>query len=100
MIKDELAQRIIMMYHGKKYDPNDESNVETQTIENGEYSVSELLKITDFAKTSGDIRNAISGGSVRVDGETITDSKQIISIPGSGILLEMGKKKAKKIFIK
>lgn len=33
IIKDELAQRIIMMYHGKKYDPNDESNIEQQEID-------------------------------------------------------------------
>ena len=100
MIKDELAQRIIMMYHGKKYDPSDISNIETQDIDAGEYTISDLLKISGFATTGGDIRNAISGGSVRVNSEVISDAKQIIDISSNGILLEMGKKKAKRIFVK
>ena len=100
MIKDELAQRIIMMYHGKKYDPSDISNIETQDIDAGEYTISDLLKISGFATTGGDIRNAISGGSVRVNSEVISDAKQIIDISSDGILLEMGKKKAKRIFVK
>lgn len=100
IIKDELAQRIIVMYHGKKYDPNDIFNIEMQEIDAGEYSISDLLKISGFAMTGGDIRNAISGGSVRVNSEVISDTKQIISIPADGILLEMGKKKAKRMFTK
>lgn len=100
VIKDELAQRIIVMYHGKKYDPSDASALETQDIPVGEYSVSDLLKITGFATTGGDIRNAISGGSVRVDGTVIHDAREIVAISENGILLEMGKKKAKRIFLK
>lgn len=100
VIKDELAQRIIVMYHGKKYDPSDVSALETQDIPVGEYSVSDLLKITGFATTSWDIRNAVSGGSVRVDGVVIHDAREIVAISENGILLEMGKKKAKRIFLK
>lgn len=50
--------------------------------------------------TSGDIRNAVSGGSVRVDGTVIHDAREIVAISENGILLEMGKKKAKRIFMK
>jgi tyrosyl-tRNA synthetase len=32
VLKEELAQRIIMMYHGKKYDPSDISNIESTYI--------------------------------------------------------------------
>ena len=70
------------------------------TVENAQNSVSDLLKLTGFATTAGDIRNAISHGSVRVDGHVIADAKEIITIGATGILLEMGKKKSKKIFIK
>lgn len=97
IIKDELAQRIITMYHGKKYDPNDASNIELQEIEFDEISVSDLLKITGFATTGGDIRNAVSGGSVRVNGEVVNDAKMMISLSADEILFEMGKKKAKRI---
>lgn len=97
IIKDELAQRIITMYHGKKYDPNDTSNIELQEIEFDEISVSDLLKITGFATTGGDIRNAVSGGSVRVNGEVVNDTKMIIPLSSSEILFEMGKKKTKRI---
>lgn len=99
-IKNELAQRIIVMYHGKKYDPNDNSAIETQNIEIGDYTIADLLRISGFATTGGDIRNAISGGSVCVDGQKILDPKTLISFSKNGILLEMGKKKVKRIFIK
>lgn len=97
IIKDELAQRIITMYHGKKYDPNDASNIELQEVDADEISASDLLKITGFATTGGDIRNAVSGGSVRVNGEVVNDAKMMISLSDDEILFEMGKKKTKRI---
>ena len=100
IFKEDLARRIIKMCHNKEYDPNDASNIAEMTIAKAEISVAELLKITGFATTGGDIRNAVAGGSVRVDGRVVTDSKEIITIAQNGILFEMGKKKAKRIFVK
>lgn len=61
-------------------------------------SISDLLKTLDFCATSGDVRNALSGGSVRVDGVVITDSKTLISLStDTEILIEIGKKKAKRV---
>lgn len=100
IFKEDLARRIIKMCHNKEYDPNDASNIAEMAVENDEYSIAELLKMTGFATTGGDIKNAISGGSVRIDGEVIDDSKKIIKISENGILLEMGKKKSKKVFKK
>lgn len=100
ILKKELADTIIEMYHGKKYDPNDASNIQIQEIDMDEISVSDLLKITEFATTGGDIRNAISGGSVRVNGEIIRDPKMTIPLSNNEILFEMGKKKAKRIIKK
>lgn len=64
-----------------------------------EISISDLLKKIGFCATSGDVRNALSGNSIRIDGTTVTDAKFIVNIDSSGILIEMGKKKAKKIFL-
>lgn len=97
ILKDELAQKIIVMYHGKKYDATDVSSIEIQKIPAGNYTISELLKMTNFATTGGDIKNAISGGSVRVDSKTVDDAKTLITISDQEILLEMGKKKAKRL---
>jgi tyrosyl-tRNA synthetase len=98
-LKIELAQRIITMYHGKPYDANDISNVEVQKIGVDEMMIGELLKVLGFAATSGDVRNALTGKSVRIDSEVIEDPKYLVKISSDGTLVEMGKKKAKRVFI-
>ncbi len=98
-LKEELAQRIITMYHGKPYDASDISNIETQNIGVSTIILSDLLKTLWFCATSGDVRNALSGKSVRVDGVVIEDSKYLVTISSEGTLVEMGKKKAKRVFI-
>ena len=105
-LKEELAQRIIKMYHGKEYDPSDVNNIETQNIshsplikDDGGILISDLLKEIWFCATSGDVRNALSGKSIRVDGVVIEDPKFLVTIDSSGVLVEMGKKKAKRVFI-
>ena len=45
------------------------------------------------------MRNALAGNSVRVDGEVITDPKYLVSLSSEATLVEMGKKKAKRVFI-
>lgn len=98
-LKEELAQYIITMYHGKPYDVSDVSNVEVQKIEVPEIILGDLLKTLWFCATSGDVRNALSGKSVRVDGVVIEDSKYLVTISPDGTLVEMGKKKAKRVFL-
>ncbi len=103
-LKEELAQYIIMMYHGKRYDASDVSNIEefkiqSSKLQDGTMSVSDLLKELSFCATSGDVRNALSGNSVRVNGAVITDAKFLVTISSEGTLIEMGKKKAKRVFI-
>ncbi len=44
VLKIELAQRVIMMYHGKPYDASDASNIETQNVGQSEINISDLLK--------------------------------------------------------
>ena len=59
ILKEELAQRIITMYHGKPYDPSDSSNIEKVSITNyelritnNEVALGELLKALGFCATS------------------------------------------------
>ena len=99
ILKKELADYVVTMYHGKPYDPTDMGNIESIHIWATEISISDLLKKIGFCATSGDVRNALSGNSIRLDWITITDAKFIVNVDSSGILIEMGKKKAKKIFL-
>ncbi len=62
-------------------------------------NISDLLKLLKFCATSGDVRNALSGNSIRVDGNIITDAKFLVTITSDGTLIEMGKKKAKRVFL-
>ncbi len=62
-----------------------------------EISISDLLKQIGFSATTGDVRNALAGNSIRVNGETITDPKFLVQISDAETLIEMGKKKAKRV---
>lgn len=99
ILKEELAQRIITMYHGKPYDADDKTNIEVQSIGMSEVLIGDLLKTLGFCATSGDVRNALAGKSVRVDGVVIEDPRHSVTITADGVLVEMGKKKAKRVFL-
>lgn len=45
------------------------------------------------------MRNALMGKSVRVDGIVIEDAKHLVNITTDGVLVEMGKKKAKRVVL-
>ena len=62
-----------------------------------EISISDLLKQIGFSATTGDVRNALAGNSIRVNGETIMDPKFLVQISDAETLIEMGKKKAKRV---
>lgn len=64
-----------------------------------ELTISDLLKALWFCATSGDVRNALAGNSIRVDGTVVTDPKFLVTISENGTLIEMGKKKAKRVFL-
>lgn len=87
------------MYHGKPYDANDKTNIEVQSIGMSEALIGDLLKTLGFCATSGDVRNALAGKSVRVDGVVIEDPKYLVTLTAGGVLVEMGKKKAKRVFL-
>ena len=104
ILKIELAQRVITMYHGKPYDVSDVSAIEEFHIGNsplikgaGGILISDLLKELSFCATSWDVRNALTGKSICVDGVVIEDPKHLVTITADGTLVEMGKKKAKRV---
>ncbi len=119
ILKDELAQRVIMMYHGSRYDPNDkddEDNIESYNILTHEnYSlhknmwswilqftwtpIANLLCHMWFCGTMGDAKNAINWWSVRVDWEVVDIKCMIRPEWKNFILVEMWKKKAKRVFL-
>lgn len=106
ILKVELAQRVVMMYHGKPYDASDISSIESVHLANsplikgaGGILISDLIKEIWFCSTSWDVRNALAGKSVRVDGVIIEDPKELVAITTEGTLIEMGKKKAKRVFL-
>ncbi len=116
VLKIELAQRVITMYHGKPYDLNDKNSIEKISLKDlrvinqqnevsltsldiNKESIGELLKLLSFCATSGDVRNALVGKSVRIDGVVIEDPKFLVTISPDGTLVEMGKKKAKRVFV-
>lgn len=104
VLKKELADYVVTMYHGKPYDPSDASSIQEFKIQNsklidGKVSISDLLKELNFCATSGDVRNTLAGNSVRVNGEVVTDPKFLVIISSEATLVEMGKKKAKRVFI-
>ncbi|NCP77561.1 hypothetical protein GW830_05600 [bacterium] len=60
-----------------------------------------MLKELKFCATTGDVRNALSGGSVRVNGTVVSDAKMTIFLSSEkGTLVQMGKKKFRNIFAK
>ena len=99
ILKKELADYVVTMYHGKPYDPSDVNNIESVNIGVSEIGISDFLKQIGFCATSWDVRNALAGNSVRVNGEVVTDPKFLVTISSEATLVEMGKKKAKRVFI-
>lgn len=99
IVKKELSDYVVRMYHGKPYDVNDKENIESIHIWTSEIAISDLLKQLNFCTTSGDVRNALAGNSIRINSEIITDPKFIVKISKEEILVEMGKKKAKRVFL-
>mgnify|MGYP002776100374 FL=1 len=106
ILKKELADIVITMYHGKPYNPNDVENIEKYFLNWGdskwwiiEIGLVTLLNEIGFCKTWGDFRNAISGKSIKVNWEVINDIKYIVKISSEWTLIQMGKKKAKRVFL-
>ena len=71
--------------------------------EEGNVDVITLLVKSALVQTRSEGRRAIEQGGVSVDGEKVTDIKQVLSkdaLTGDGVVLKRGKKKFNKVFTK
>ncbi|EKD44247.1 MAG: hypothetical protein ACD_71C00196G0001, partial [uncultured bacterium (gcode 4)] len=59
-----------------------------------------LLRYIQFCTTAWDARNAVNGGSVKVGWEVIKDDRFEVKIPKNGVIIQMGKKKFRNVFLK
>lgn len=115
-IKMDLASMIVSMYHNKNAAVEakvyfekvltdgivpDESEIEKVYLNTIEIELGSLLKEIGFCATTGDVRNALSGGSVKIDNTIVSDIKTIVSLSSEkGVLIQMGKKKFRNVFRK
>ncbi|OIP54109.1 tyrosine--tRNA ligase [Candidatus Gracilibacteria bacterium CG2_30_37_12] len=115
-IKMDLASIIVSLYHGEEAAiagkvyfekvltdgivPSEEE-IEKAYLDTKEIDLGNLLKEIKLCATTGDVKNALSGGSIRVNNEVVSDSKMMISLSSEkGILIQMGKKKFRNVFLK
>lgn len=84
------AREIVAMYQGKEAAESAErwykevasgnlpENMETLVLPQKEISIVEILKTAGFAESNGDARRLISGGGIKLNGETVTNSAMIV----------------------
>lgn len=76
-----------------------EDEIEKAYLDESEIEVGNLLKSIGFCATTGDVRNALGAGSVKVGGEVVSDIKQIVKLSQDhGVIVQMGKKKFRNVF--
>ncbi|MDD5377376.1 MAG: tyrosine--tRNA ligase [Candidatus Gracilibacteria bacterium] len=115
-IKMDLASMIVSLYYDKEAAtaakayfekvltdgivPNEEE-IEKTYLNVSIIELGNLLKELKFCATTGDVRNALAGGGVRVDNTVVSDAKMMISLSSEkGVLIQMGKKKFRNVFLK
>ena len=117
--KEDLAKRIITDFHGpdaaeeaasefrkvfsQKQLPED---IEEITVEQGSYTVLDLLRISDVVASNSDARRMVRQGAVTFmkrgeESQKIKDEKANVMLePGSDYILKVGTRRFKKILVK
>jgi len=112
-IKRALARKLVEMYHSKEaalkaeeeFDqvfinkgiPND---IPVHSVELGtEINIIDLIIDVKFAPSRGEARRLVTQGGVSLDGEKISDPKEVIKLDSEKVL-KVGKRKFVKIIIK
>ncbi|MDD3120219.1 MAG: tyrosine--tRNA ligase [Candidatus Gracilibacteria bacterium] len=112
-IKLDLAFTITEFYHGKESAekakeyflnsisagsrPKDE-DIETAILNESEYELFVLIKELKIFGTSGEIKDAIAGGGIKINEEVAKDPKQIIKLDkNTKTLVQAGRKKFKNV---
>lgn len=114
-VKLDLAHAIVSLYHGEEAAkagreyfekvlsegmmPSRDEMPKKEFDENEKKLVA-LVKEIGFFSTTGDARNGISGGGVKVDGNVIDDLEAVIPLTKDGTVIQAGKKKFCLVFSK
>lgn len=112
--KKRLATELVAMYHNNEAAARAEQEFEAvfvnkqlpdeipvfelpaTELKNGGIWVARLLVLTGMASSNGEARRLITGGGVRLNGETVDDASLDIQ-PGDGMILQVGKRRFVKL---
>ncbi|MEK7134803.1 MAG: tyrosine--tRNA ligase [Patescibacteria group bacterium] len=111
-IKAKLAFEIVKIYHGKKsaQEAEEEFNqvfrkhelpekIPVVVLKRGSYNVTDLLLQLNLVKSKSEAGRLINENAVKINGETMKDSKTKVNIT-SGLVVQVGKRRFVKIKIK
>lgn len=88
--KAQEAQDSFVKLVQKKESANDIPEIK---IENQPISLYDLLKKCLPDNTGSDIRRLLVQNAIKIDGSIVTESKSMVTIPGKGLELKVGKKR-------
>jgi len=105
-IKRELARTLVTMYHNQEAAETAQAEFDNIFINKGlpdeieefsignnqEINILDLIVLVNFAPSKAEARRLVQQGGVSIDGEKISDFKQIIFLK-SGMILKVGKRK-------
>ncbi len=105
-IKRELARTLVTMYHNQEAAKTAQAEFDNIFINKGlpdeieefsignnqEINILDLIVLVNFAPSKAEARRLVQQGGVSIDGEKISDFKQIIFLK-SGMILKVGKRK-------
>lgn len=110
--KAKLAYEITVIYHGEQAAKAAEANfnrvfreketpkdIEVFKAPLSKMNIVDLIVAADMAQSRSEARRLIEQGGVDIDGEKHGDSHEMIEIPVEGIILQIGKRRFKKIII-
>ncbi len=108
-LKLQLAREIVTLYHdaesaesAREYFERvvaggalpSANEIQTITLEHDAYPIIQLLKAVGFAATTGEARDAVKGGGIRIDGTVEDHLDAVVALSSeTPVLIQMGKKK-------
>ena len=76
-----------------------EDEMPKRQLEVSEMGIIPLIKALGYFATTGDARNGVSGGGVRVNGEVVNSIEHVVRLSASmGVVIQSGKKKFTLVF--
>ncbi|HLB55699.1 MAG TPA: tyrosine--tRNA ligase [Coxiellaceae bacterium] len=110
-IKFELAQELVARFHGEsaasisqenfvnRFQKNETpENLELMTL-HGEMGIAHLLKAAGLVSSTSDGIRMVDAGAVKIDGERVDNSKQMIAV-GKEHVYQVGKRKFARVILK